>query len=112
MHLDKGSLAQYLGNDESMIRRFISLFLTESPNIVNQIDEGIQNNNYPVVANGAHTLKGQLKYFGLPEQVALLQQIEDNAEKGTEGPKIGEQWHVFSQDFSEIYQQIRRIDSI
>lgn len=107
--LDTNTLSQLLGHDTSMIKRFIHLFLAESPKIVNQIDEAMHNEDLEGVLNGVHTLKGQLKYFGLSEQIKRLECIEAAASTCINCAEFAEQWMLFTTEFSEVYQQIKAL---
>lgn len=107
--LDQTALSAYFGNDATMLRRFIGLFVREAPSLVNQVDEAIHSGDWPSVAVGAHTLKSQLKYFGFPEEVAQLQQIENLAE-GREGlNRLPLLWAEFSGRLGQVYEHISKL---
>ena len=80
--IDQNSIAAYFGNDQSMLRRFATVFVEEAPNLVNRMDESLFAGDWAAFAIYAHTLRGQLGYFGFPELSNHLYNIEHCAEKG------------------------------
>ncbi len=106
--LDQKSIATYFGNDQSMLRRFTTVFVAEAPGLVNNMDESLHTGDLASFAIQAHTLKSQLNYFGFPELVSRLREMEKQAENGEATDSLPQVFLRFSRDFREAYAAIYR----
>ena len=58
------------------------MFLDNAPNLLQNIEKGLQSGDYPSVKIAAHSLKPQLSYMGVKEEVShifLIEQIAGEA---------------------------------
>jgi signal transduction histidine kinase/response regulator RpfG family c-di-GMP phosphodiesterase len=70
------------GNSEFM-RDFISMFLQHAPASLQEIQEGIRQNDWEKLRQAAHKLKPSLSYVGMKEIHSLTARIEDYAKTRT-----------------------------
>jgi HPt (histidine-containing phosphotransfer) domain-containing protein len=73
------------GSDEFIIES-IDMFLNQVPEILQIIDTGIAEKDWPVVATAAHKIKPNLGFFGMPVSQELIQQVELMAKNGAPEP--------------------------
>lgn len=104
--IDQKSIATYFGDDDSLLRKFVTVFIQESPELVNQMDEALASNDLPGLALHAHTLKSQIKYFGYPELVNRLQELENLAEQQESPRLLGLLFTEFNRAFREAYEAL------
>lgn len=102
--MDKSALAIYFGNDEAMLQKFVALFLENAPALVNRLDEALATADWQAAELAAHTLKGQLRYFGAEAAVERLQKLEDAAV--VKDPAAGKIWAAAQADLAEVYRQL------
>ena len=109
--IDQKTIATYFGNDASMLRKFVTVFIGESPSLVNQMDESLCSGDLNALAIHAHTMKGQLKYFGYPELVAKLEEIEQLADKKAAPALLSNLLSTFNREFEDAYKALSAIVS-
>ncbi len=93
------------GNSEFM-RDFISMFLQHAPASLQEIQEGIRQNDWEKVRQAAHKLKPSLSYVGMKQIHGLTARIEDYAKTRTHLDQIpalaDEITHACQQAFKEL----------
>jgi len=67
-----------MGNEEKMTK-YKSMFLVNAPKLLNDIKNGIEEDDYEKVKIAAHSLKPQLGYMGVTEEVSNIYLIEKSA---------------------------------
>ena len=107
--IDQKTIATYFGDDASLLRKFVAVFVRDSPVLVNQMDEALASGDLPALALHVHTLKSQIKYFGYPELVSRLQEIEQLAEQAGGSPLLPGLLSAFNRDFREAYAALAAI---
>lgn len=107
--IDQNTIATYFGDDTSMLRKFVTVFIRESPGLVNQMDEALCSGDLQALAIHAHTLKSQLKYFGYAELVSSLQTIESQADQQAGPQTLMPLLAAFNRDFREAYEALSAI---
>ena len=51
-------------NDPALLRDIVEAFVEECPQRVNEIRQGIAEQNLELLSRAAHTIKGAMRYFG------------------------------------------------
>jgi PAS domain S-box-containing protein len=80
--LDREAILSRLDGDETLLREIVDLFLTRSPELVEQIHQALTAGNCRAVCATAHSLKGSVSTFSRAEVFETLQAIEDSAASG------------------------------
>lgn len=104
--IDQTTFAAFFSNDQAVMRKFLDLFVRETPALLRQIEADLEAERWEAVSIGTHTLKSQLKYFGLTKLVAQLQQIENQSESQFETTRVPLVWRQFTTEFSGVFRQI------
>jgi signal transduction histidine kinase/CheY-like chemotaxis protein/HPt (histidine-containing phosphotransfer) domain-containing protein len=73
---DRAAALERLGGDESLLNELIDLFFNDYPALAARLTEALARGDLASLREPAHTLKGSLKYLGLPTTAGLAQQIE------------------------------------
>lgn len=66
------------GNTEKM-HKYVGMFLDNAPKLLANIDIAIEAGDYPAVKIAAHSLKPQLSYMGVKEDVSKIFMMEQSA---------------------------------
>lgn len=74
-------LISFAGNDVLKQKKYISLFLMNAPKLLQQIEESLENQNHPGIKIAAHSLKTQLNYMGVAEDVSQVYALERKADE-------------------------------
>ena len=86
--LDLSFLYQFTNGKEYKIKRYISLYLQEAPNILKRMQQNLDDTDFSTLAINAHSLKPQAEFMGLLELKSILVSIEEKGEGKTELSKL------------------------
>lgn len=93
------------GSSEFLVET-IDLFLQQVPELLGEIEEGIQNQDWDTAGASAHKLKSTLGMFGMNDSLEMMQEIELGAKKreGLDGlsGKISEAKSLISSTYGDI----------
>jgi two-component system sensor histidine kinase/response regulator len=64
---DPAKALERVDGDEALLREIIKIFLDETPRLLTALRQGVSEGNAATVERAAHSLKGELSYFGLEE---------------------------------------------
>ncbi len=76
---DMQFLMQFTNNNEEKMKKYIGMFLENGPRLLTNIQQGLANKDYPAVKIAAHSMKPQLSYMGVKEDVSHIFLIEQTA---------------------------------
>ncbi|RQO31716.1 hypothetical protein DBR32_07155 [Taibaiella sp. KBW10] len=76
---DMQFLKQFTGGNVEKRNKYISMFLDNCPKLINQINQALDHKDYPVMKIAAHSLKPQMSYMGIKEEVSNIYLIEHAA---------------------------------
>jgi HPt (histidine-containing phosphotransfer) domain-containing protein len=73
------------GSDEFIVET-ITMFLQQSPEILQEVENGINAGNWAAAASAAHKIKANLGFFGMLNSQTLIQEIEAACKAGAPNP--------------------------
>lgn len=79
---DIGFLQSFSGGSPAKMEKYIQMFLTNAPRLLGEIRQGLQKGDLEAVRIAAHSLKPQLAYMGVKEEVSnvlLMEQVAGGA---------------------------------
>lgn len=76
---DMAFLRQFAGGNEEKMHKYINMFLENAPRLLSNIDQALVTKDYPAIKIAAHSLKPQMSYMGVKEEVSHVQLIEQTA---------------------------------
>ena len=76
---DMQFLHQFASGNVEKMNKYINMFLENAPRVVSTIDEALRVKDYPSVKIAAHSLKPQLSYMGIKEEISHIFLIEQTA---------------------------------
>lgn len=76
---DMQFLKQLTGGNADKMNKYIGMFLENAPKLLDNIDKAMVIKDYPTVKIAAHSLKPQLSYMGVKEDVSKIFLIEQSA---------------------------------
>ncbi len=76
--VDLTFLEKFTKGDSVKMKRYIVMYLTETPTIFEKINEFLQNKDWSNLAICAHSLKPQVEFMGIIELKEMLVEIENN----------------------------------
>jgi signal transduction histidine kinase/CheY-like chemotaxis protein len=79
---DPALTLERLEGDQALLAEVIGIFLDEAPRQLESLRRAIRNDDRAAAAETAHSLRGQLGYFGVTEISARARRLEDLARAG------------------------------
>lgn len=76
---DMQFLAQFTGGNPEKMEKYKGMFLQNGPRLLTNIEDGLRTGDYPAVKIAAHSMKPQLSYMGVKEEVSHIFLIEQTA---------------------------------
>lgn len=76
---DRNFLRQFTGGNPDKMHKYISIFMDNAAKLLVNLDEAFVRRDFPAVKITAHSLKPQLSYMGIKEDVSHIQQLEHMA---------------------------------
>lgn len=76
---DMNFLNQFTGGSSEKKHKYIGMFLENGPRLLNTIKEALVNKDYERLKVAAHSMKPQLSYMGVKEEVSNIFLIEQTA---------------------------------
>lgn len=76
---DMNFLKQFTQNDPVKQKKYIMMFLDNAPKLLVQVQEGLAKKDYEMIKIAAHSLKPQMSYMGVPEELSQVFLLEQSA---------------------------------
>ena len=95
---DMQFLKQFTSGNAEKMSKYIGMFLVNGPRLLTNIDQSLATKDYPSLKIAAHSLKPQLSYMGVKEDVSHIFLIEQTA---------GEQAHF--ERLPELVVNLKRV---
>ncbi|MCF8448972.1 MAG: tetratricopeptide repeat protein [Taibaiella sp.] len=76
---DMQFLRQLTGGNAEKMQKYIGMFLDNAPKLLDSIDKALAIRDFPTIKIAAHSLKPQLSYMGVKEDVSKIFLIEQSA---------------------------------
>ncbi len=104
---DFSILKKSLENDQEVIQSVLQIFLEETPEDYNKLQNAIKNDNLIVAKELAHKLKSSFKTLGLHKEALSLEQIEQSTQNSCNSNEILESITILDSIFPKIILEIK-----
>jgi CheY-like chemotaxis protein len=104
--LDWSLLEELAGGNEPFIGQIIQTFLTQAPLLQQELATALRATDHEALARGAHKLKGQVAYFGVPLLHASLEQLEQHARQHAAPDQLGASLAQLELQLADLYPLI------
>lgn len=76
---DMEFLRTFTGGNPEKIKKYIGMFLQNGPVLLETVKQSLKEKNFPAIKIAAHSLKPQLSYMGVKEEISNIFLIEQTA---------------------------------
>lgn len=76
---DMKFLAQFTGNNKDKMKKYVGMFLENGPRLLASIEKAMEEKDLPTMKIAAHSMKPQLSYMGVKEDISHIFLIEQTA---------------------------------
>jgi signal transduction histidine kinase/CheY-like chemotaxis protein/HPt (histidine-containing phosphotransfer) domain-containing protein len=106
--IDMQFLKQFTGGNQEKMNKYIGMFLENAPRLLQQVDASLERKDYASLKIAAHSLKPQLSYMGIKEEISHIFLIEQTASEAGHSerlrPLIANLNRVLEKAFHELNQ--------
>ena len=101
-------LKQFTNNDLQKMNKYIGMFLENAPKLLSRLENGMTNQDFEEVKIAAHSLKPQMSYMGIDEELSHIFMIEQLAGSQTHTEQlpglVANLIRVCNQVYAELHQ--------
>ncbi|MDI9319492.1 MAG: ATP-binding protein [Phycisphaerales bacterium] len=105
--IDMVFLQQFTKGDWAMQNKYISMFLENAPKLLAQLHEGLSKSDFEMIKIAAHSLKPQLSYMGVPEEVSNVFMLEQSAGQKAQQNNIPELIENIKRVCNKAFEELR-----
>lgn len=77
--------------DEEFVKTVVNLFIEHMPKYYQELETGVQQQNWDVVYRNAHTMKANIDLFSIESLKTLIREIEKQGKTSSPDPLLPEQ---------------------
>jgi len=103
---DMTFLKQFTNNNVEKMNKYIGMFLENAPKLLASIEHGLEEKDFTGIKVAAHSMKPQLSYMGVKEEISHVFLIEQTASEASHidhlPPLINELKRVCAKAFEEL----------
>ncbi len=104
--IDDTFLKSFTGGNPDKMKKYLNLFKDNAPLLMDKIALGIQNETYDDIKIGAHSLKSQLRYLGVPEDVSGVLLLEQMGNNNAAMKSVRKQFDKLNSIFSRLIKEV------
>lgn len=97
----------FIGDNEMVLDKMIDIFLTNIPDILNKIDEGMRQEDYDQVSFYAHKLKSSIDNFSIIQLTEDVRTIEKSAKEKKDLDKLPSLVEKLKSVLNSIIQEVK-----
>ena len=110
--LDLSYLDEIMGDDKTLKKEMIDLFIQNVPNDMDLLEKAILEKNIVDIRKMAHHMKSSLAMFNLDTEVVFLEQTERNANESTISTDIVKEFDLFKRHLVETIETLTEIEIV
>ena len=107
---DSQFLKQFTGGKPDKMQKYVNMFLENAPKLMASIDQGMEKGDYQAIKIAAHSLKPQLSYMGVKEEVSHIFMIEQAAGSPAHQEKLPEQVRLLHKVCEKAFEELKNIE--
>lgn len=105
--IDMNFLQQFTKGDANKQNKYIQMFLENAPKLLAQLHSGLANNDFEMIKISAHSLKPQLSYMGVTEDISNVFMLEQSAGESAHQPLIPELVQHVEKVCNKAFEELR-----
>jgi hypothetical protein len=103
---DLSLISELTDNDPELMKKYIFIFLKNSPKAVHDLQQKIKEEDWVLVKQSAHAFKSQLSYMGMGNERKILDDIEEICAGKSDFPKIASLFSLVVISLEKAYQEL------
>ncbi len=107
---DRLFLKQFTGGNPEKMQKYINMFLENAPKLLVSLENAMNAKDYPSVKIAAHSLKPQLSYMGVKEEVSHIFLIEQAAGSEAHYDGLPQQITMLKRVCLKAFEELKNIE--
>lgn len=109
--VDMQFLIKFTGGNEEKKIKYVNMFLDNGPKLLTQINNAWENKDFSSLKIAAHSMKPQLSYMGVKEEISNIYLIEHSAGETAHQNNIKELIRHLNKVCEKAFEELRKIVS-
>jgi len=106
---DMAFLERFAGGNAEKRNKYIRMFLDNAPKLLENIDAAMAEKDFPSVKIAAHSLKPQLSYMGVKEEVSHIFLIEQTASEAVHADRLPPLIHNLKRVCAKAFEELNAV---
>ncbi len=106
---DQDFLASFTGGNPERMRKYVKMFMDNATRLLISMDLALQAKDYAAIKIAAHSLKPQLSYMGVKEDVSHIFMIEQSAGSSAHQNNIEEELVALNKVVNKAFEELKHL---
>ncbi len=106
---DRNFLKQFTGGNPEKMQKYISMFMENATKLLASMDQALAAKDYGAIKIAAHSLKPQLSYMGVKEEVSHIFMIEQSAGSSAHYESLREEIIALHRICNKAFEELKEI---
>ncbi len=113
--LNLSFLYRFTKGKETKIKRYISMYLQQAPNLLEKMRQQLDDKDYSALAITAHSLKPQAEFMGLLDLKNILMKVEALGKAQAQQEElmalVGKAWQLHQQAVPKLKRKVEELST-
>lgn len=105
---DMQFLRQFTGGNMEKMNKYVGMFLENGPRLLTNIEQSLQTKDLPAIKIAAHSMKPQLSYMGVKEDISHIFLIEQTAGEAGHYDRLPELVNNLKRVCEKAFEELRQ----
>jgi signal transduction histidine kinase/CheY-like chemotaxis protein/HPt (histidine-containing phosphotransfer) domain-containing protein len=106
---DMHFLKQFTGGNTEKMNKYIGMFLDNAPRLLSSIEQGLKNKDFPAIKVAAHSMKPQLSYMGVKEEISHIFLIEQTATEASHFDRLQPLFNELKRVCEKAFEELKAV---
>ncbi len=106
---DRNFLKQFTGGNPEKMQKYINMFLENATKLLASMDQALAAKDYGAIKIAAHSLKPQLSYMGVKEEVSHIFMIEQSAGQSAHYDSLKEEIISLNRVCNKAFEELKNV---
>jgi CheY-like chemotaxis protein len=104
---DRNFLKQFTGGNPEKMQKYITMFLENAGKLLASMDQALEAKDYQAIKIAAHSLKPQLSYMGVKEEISHIFLIEQAAGQSAHFDSLAERIITLNRVCKKAFEELK-----
>jgi signal transduction histidine kinase/CheY-like chemotaxis protein/HPt (histidine-containing phosphotransfer) domain-containing protein len=105
---DMKFISGFANGNPDKIKKYTNMFLENAPKMLAQLEQGIVACDHTIIKIASHSLKPQMTYMGIKEEISKIAEIEHAADAKDDIKKIGAMFNNLKSVCNKAFEELNK----